>query len=151
MYDGYLSNAEDEVEGATPVIIKTVKGNCFETNMHTHTCLQYTHTFSHTHTHTDNTPDIVVKSLIEGGSVLRHVPHRLLLQLLACHASDTEQPMLLFPKTMHGTLKSLLLKTREPKRGSLVSVCVLHVFHICTWGVHVHGGYLYMGGGGTCT
>ena len=26
VYDGYLANAEDEVEGATPVIIKTVKG-----------------------------------------------------------------------------------------------------------------------------
>ena len=28
MYDGYLSNAEDDPEGAVPVIIKTVKGNC---------------------------------------------------------------------------------------------------------------------------
>jgi hypothetical protein len=27
MYDGYLSNAEDDPEGAVPVIIKTVKGN----------------------------------------------------------------------------------------------------------------------------
>lgn len=26
MYDGYLSNAEDDPEGAVPVIIKTVKG-----------------------------------------------------------------------------------------------------------------------------
>ena len=26
VYDGYLSNAEDEPEGTTPVIIKTVKG-----------------------------------------------------------------------------------------------------------------------------
>ena len=26
MYDGYLSNAEDDVEGAIPVIVKTVKG-----------------------------------------------------------------------------------------------------------------------------
>ena len=26
MYDGYLTNAEDDVEGAVPVIIKTVKG-----------------------------------------------------------------------------------------------------------------------------
>lgn len=29
MYDGYLSNAEDDVEGAIPVIIKTVKGEAF--------------------------------------------------------------------------------------------------------------------------
>ena len=27
VYDGFLSNAAEEVEGATPVIIKTVKGN----------------------------------------------------------------------------------------------------------------------------
>ena len=26
LYDGYLTNAEDDVEGAVPVIIKTVKG-----------------------------------------------------------------------------------------------------------------------------
>ena len=26
VYEGYLSNAEDDVEGAMPVIIKTVKG-----------------------------------------------------------------------------------------------------------------------------
>ena len=26
VYDGYLSNAEDDPEGASPVIIKTVKG-----------------------------------------------------------------------------------------------------------------------------
>lgn len=26
VYDGYLSNAEDEPEGTTPVIVKTVKG-----------------------------------------------------------------------------------------------------------------------------
>ena len=28
VYEGYLSNAEDDVEGAMPVIIKTVKGEC---------------------------------------------------------------------------------------------------------------------------
>ena len=28
IYDGYLSNAEEDVEGAIPVIIKTVKGVC---------------------------------------------------------------------------------------------------------------------------
>lgn len=28
IYDGYLGNAEDDVEGVTPVIIKTVKGAC---------------------------------------------------------------------------------------------------------------------------
>ena len=27
MYEGYLTNAEEDVEGAIPVIIKTVKGN----------------------------------------------------------------------------------------------------------------------------
>lgn len=32
VYDGYLSNAEDEPEGTTPVIIKTVKGRT--TDMH---------------------------------------------------------------------------------------------------------------------
>ena len=26
VYDGFLSNAEDDPEGATPVIIKTIKG-----------------------------------------------------------------------------------------------------------------------------
>ena len=26
MYDGYLANAEDDVDGAVPVIIKTTKG-----------------------------------------------------------------------------------------------------------------------------
>ena len=30
VYEGYLSNAEDDVEGAIPVIIKTVKGNVCE-------------------------------------------------------------------------------------------------------------------------
>ena len=30
MYEGYLSNAEDDVEGAMPVIIKTVKGECLK-------------------------------------------------------------------------------------------------------------------------
>ncbi|XP_064394649.1 tyrosine-protein kinase RYK-like [Halichondria panicea] len=88
IYDGYLSNAEDDVEGVTPVIIKTVK---------------------------DNTPEIVVRSLLEGGAALRHVPHRHLLPLLACHASDSEQPMLLFPKTALGTLKTVLLRTRDNK------------------------------------
>ena len=29
MYDGYLTNAEEDVEGAIPVIIKTVKGKEF--------------------------------------------------------------------------------------------------------------------------
>ncbi len=31
MYEGYLTNTEDDVEGATPVIIKTVKGNLSNT------------------------------------------------------------------------------------------------------------------------
>lgn len=88
VYDGYLSNAEEDVEGVTPVIIKTVK---------------------------DNTPDIVVHSLLEGGSILRHISHRHLLPILACHASDSEQPMLLFPKTSLGTLKSVLLRNRDNK------------------------------------
>lgn len=86
IYDGYLSNAVEDVEGATPVIIKTVK---------------------------DNTPDVVVKSLIEGGSAIRTISHRHLLPLLAVHSSDTEPPMMLYPKTCMGTLKSVLLKARE--------------------------------------
>lgn len=86
MYEGHLTNAEEDVEGAIPVIIKTVK---------------------------DNTPDIVVKSLLEGGAITRGVTHRYLLPLIAAHASDLEQPMLLYPKTTYGTLKTLLLKSRE--------------------------------------
>ncbi len=31
MYEGYLTNTEDDVEGVTPVIIKTVKGNLSNT------------------------------------------------------------------------------------------------------------------------
>ena len=71
--------------------------------------------------HTDNTPEIVVNSLIEGGLAIRGVSHRLLLPLLACHSSDTEQPMLLFPKTSLGPLKQLLVRAREPKSGGMVS------------------------------
>ena len=71
---------------------------------------------------TDNTPDIVVRSLLEGGGATRTVSHRHVLPLLAAHASDTEQPMLLFPKTSLGTLKGLLMRCREPKRGSLVGL-----------------------------
>ena len=63
----------------------------------------------------------MVKSLLEGGSAIRHVTHRHLLPLLAAHASDSEQPMLLFPKLALGTLKGLLLKAREPKSGIMVS------------------------------
>ena len=70
---------------------------------------------------TDNTPDIVVNSLIEGGLAIRGASHRHLLPLLACHCSDTEQPMLLFPKTSQGPLKQLLLRAREPKAGGTVS------------------------------
>eukprot|EP00731_Ephydatia_muelleri_P029516 Em0021g39a len=92
IYDGYLSNAEEDVEGAIPVIIKTVK---------------------------DNTDDRVVKSLLEGGLVLKGMVHRHVMQLLGAHASDTEKPMLLFPKTMHGTLKDLLVNTREQRRGAM--------------------------------
>ncbi len=121
IYDGYLGNAEDDVEGVTPVIIKTVKGSvdCVEW------CL-YDYLIG---VPTDNTPDIVVHSLLEGGSTLRHVSHRHLLPLLACHASDSEQPMLLFPKTALGTLKTVLLRTRDNKstvgssslKGAMVS------------------------------
>lgn len=70
----------------------------------------------------DKTPDIVVKSLLEGGAANRHVVHRHVLPLLACHSSDSEQPMLLFPKTALGTLKSLLLKMWDPKPGLPVGV-----------------------------
>lgn len=33
VYDGYLSNAEDDPEGAIPVIIKTVKGEAFSLSL----------------------------------------------------------------------------------------------------------------------
>ena len=68
----------------------------------------------------DNTDDRVVKSLLEGGLVLKGMVHRHVMQLLGAHASDTEKPMLLFPKTMHGTLKDLLVNTREQRRGAMV-------------------------------
>ena len=88
----------------------------------------------------DNTPDVVVKSLLEGGSATRGVSHRHLLPLLAAHASDLEQPMLLFPKTVHGSLKSLLLHSRTNQRLMPVSsscmqpygVCVKHVAFLVT-------------------
>jgi len=69
----------------------------------------------------DNTPDIVVKSLLEGGATNRQVSHRHILPLLACHASDSELPMLLFPKSSLGTLKSLLSQNWDPKPGVPVS------------------------------
>lgn len=91
---------------------------------------------------TDNTPEIVVRSLLEGGAALRHVPHRHLLPLLACHASDSEQPMLLFPKTALGTLKTVLLRTRDNKttpggsqKGALVSATSYIL--IITWAIIV--------------
>jgi RYK receptor-like tyrosine kinase len=94
MYDGYLSNAEDDPEGAVPVIIKTVK---------------------------ENTPDIVVNSLLEGGTALRPVSHRHLLRLVAYNYAEGEQPMLLYPKSALGTLKSLLLNTRETRTCMLTT------------------------------
>ena len=54
--------------------------------------------------------------------ILKGMVHRHVMQLLGAHASDTEKPMLLFPKTMHGTLKDLLLHTREQRRGAMVGV-----------------------------
>lgn len=68
----------------------------------------------------DNTDNRVVRSLLEGGMVLKGMMHRHVMQLLGAHASDTEKPMLLFPKTMHGSLKDLLVNTREQKRGAMV-------------------------------
>ena len=65
----------------------------------------------------DNTPDIVVKSLLEGGTVTKGVIHRHLLPLLAAHASDLEPLMLLYPKCSHGTLKTVLLKSRESSKS----------------------------------
>ena len=64
----------------------------------------------------DNTPDIVVKSLLEGGTVTKGVVHRHLLPLLAAHASDLEPLMLLYPKCSHGTLKDVLLQSRESSK-----------------------------------
>ena len=51
---------------------------------------------------------------------MRPVLHRHILPLIATHVSDSEMPMLLYPKTALGTLKALLLKAREPKRGGMV-------------------------------
>ena len=68
----------------------------------------------------DNTPEIVVKSLLEGGSAVRPVSHRHILPLIATHVSDSEMPMLLYPKTTLGTLKAVLVKARDSKRGGLV-------------------------------
>ena len=48
MYDGYLSNAEDDPEGAVPVIIKTVKGT-HHTHSHTHTFYLSTSLSQRTH------------------------------------------------------------------------------------------------------
>ena len=50
---------------------------------------------------------------MEGGAATRGVIHRHLLPLIGAHASDLEQPMLLYLKSSFGTLKTLLLKTRE--------------------------------------
>ena len=92
----------------------------------------------------DNTPDIVVESFLEGGAAIRNVNHRHLLPLLACHSSDSEQPMLLFPKTSFGTLKSLLIKMWDPKPGLPVSlVCFFVFFAVITINVQVHVQCLY--------
>jgi hypothetical protein len=93
---------------------------------------------------TDNTPEIVVNSLIEGGLAIRGVSHRLLLPLLACHCSDTEQPMLLFPKTSLGPLKQLLVRVREPKAGM-----VSQIFCIVNFGGQVEPGGVWLGCGET--
>ena len=78
----------------------------------------------------DNTPEIVVKSLLEGGSVTRGVTHRHLLQLIGAHASDLEQPMLLYPKSTYGNLKDLLLRSRECSRGGVASTSTVSVGHV---------------------
>ena len=65
-----------------------------------------------------------MKSLLEGGAITRGVTHRYLLPLIAAHASDLEQPMLLYPKTTYGTLKTLLLKSRESHKKTGVNVCI---------------------------
>ena len=72
---------------------------------------------------------------MEGGAATRGVVHRHLLPLIGAHASDLEQPMLLYPKSSFGTLKTLLLKTREGGGimlpGNNVSIHV-HVSCTCT-------------------
>ena len=108
MYDGYLSNAEDDPEGAVPVIIKTVKGSTSHTLARTHVLSLYLSL-------TENTPDIVVNSLLEGGTTLRPVCHRHILPLIAYYYAEGEQPMLLYSKSALGTLKSLLINTRETR------------------------------------
>lgn len=64
----------------------------------------------------------MVKSLLEGGTVTKGVIHRHLLPLLAAHASDLEPLMLLYPKCSHGTLKNVLLQSRESHHKRQVKV-----------------------------
>ncbi len=75
-----------------------------------------------------------MKSLLEGGSVTRGVSHRHLLTLIGAHASDLEQPMLLYPKSTYGTLKGLLLRSRDNHRGiTNVTVCYTCIYCTCTY------------------
>ena len=72
---------------------------------------------------------------MDGGSATRGVSHRYLLPVIGAHASDLEQPMLLYPKSANGTLKHLLLKSRDAhNKGLHVSFvfCLITSFFLQT-------------------
>ncbi|XP_065888443.1 tyrosine-protein kinase RYK-like [Dysidea avara] len=81
MYEGYLANTEDDVEGSVSIIVKTVS---------------------------DITPDQVVASLVDGCLVLRHIQHRHILQALGVYSNEQEPVMVLLARTTFGTLKQFL-------------------------------------------
>ena len=111
-----------------------------------HTHIHTSHSLcphTHTHTHTENTPDIVVNSLLEGGTTLRPVSHRHLLPLIAYYYSEGEQPMLLYPNSALGTLKTLLLNTRETRKHvrqnhlhmyiqMIDCTCIMCIYNCCS-------------------
>ena len=69
----------------------------------------------------------MVNSLLEGGTTLRPVCHRHILPLIAYYYAEGEQPMLLYSKSALGTLKSLLINTRETRNyvSGKLTPCVL--------------------------
>lgn len=86
VHEGYLMNAEEDVEGGTPVMVKSVKAEA---------------------------PESIVSQLIDGVMLLKHCNHRHCLSLLAVHVSEETAPRFLFPKTMFGSMKQLLDDVRE--------------------------------------
>lgn len=59
----------------------------------------------------ENSPDVIIKSLLEGATFNLHLNYYLILPLLAVHVSVSKSPpMLIFSKMSLGTLKSFLLR-----------------------------------------